>query len=53
MRVIVEAGARIHLGFLDLNGACGRRFGSIGVSLERPRCVVEATATPVRSPESA
>jgi len=52
MRVIVEAGARIHLGFLDLNGACGRRFGSIGVSLERPRCVVEATAA-VRAAESA
>ena len=37
MRTIVEAGARLHLGFLDLNGACGRRFGSIGVALERPR----------------
>jgi beta-ribofuranosylaminobenzene 5'-phosphate synthase len=42
VRTIVEAGARIHLGFLDLNGGCGRRFGSIGVSLERPQCTVEA-----------
>jgi beta-RFAP synthase len=42
MRTIVEAGARLHLGFLDLNGAYGRRYGSIGVSLERPRCTVEA-----------
>ena len=42
MRTIVEAGARIHLGFLDLNGGCGRRFGSIGVSLERPQYTVEA-----------
>jgi beta-RFAP synthase len=43
MRTIVEAGARLHLGFLDLNGACGRRYGSIGVALERPRCTVEAS----------
>jgi beta-ribofuranosylaminobenzene 5'-phosphate synthase len=43
MRTIVEAGARLHLGFLDLNGACGRRYGSIGVALERPRCAVEAS----------
>jgi beta-ribofuranosylaminobenzene 5'-phosphate synthase len=44
MRTIVEAGARLHLGFLDLNGACGRRYGSIGVALERPRCIVEASS---------
>jgi beta-RFAP synthase len=47
MRTIVEAGARLHLGFLDLNGACGRRYGSIGVTLERPRCAVEAGPAPV------
>jgi beta-RFAP synthase len=45
-RVVVEAGARLHLGFLDLNGGCGRRYGSIGVALERPRCVVEACPRP-------
>jgi beta-RFAP synthase len=46
MRTIVQAGARLHLGFLDLNGACGRRYGSIGVALERPRCTVEASPAP-------
>jgi beta-RFAP synthase len=46
MRTIVQAGARLHLGFLDLNGACGRRYGSIGVALERPRCTVEARPAP-------
>jgi beta-ribofuranosylaminobenzene 5'-phosphate synthase len=46
MRTIVEAGARLHLGFLDLNGACGRRYGSIGVTLVRPRCMVEAGPAP-------
>jgi beta-ribofuranosylaminobenzene 5'-phosphate synthase len=40
-RVTVEAPARLHLGFIDLNGGCGRLFGSIGVAIERPRHVVE------------
>ena len=42
MRVIVDAPARLHLGFIDLDGGSGRRFGSIGVAIERPRCRVEA-----------
>jgi beta-ribofuranosylaminobenzene 5'-phosphate synthase len=31
--VIVTIPARLHLGFLDLNGSLGRRFGSIGLSI--------------------
>jgi beta-RFAP synthase len=42
MRVVVRTGARLHLGFIDLNGDCGRRFGSLGVAIDRPRVVVEA-----------
>lgn len=34
MRVI--APARLHLGFLDLNGGLGRKYGSIGLSIDRP-----------------
>ncbi len=45
-RVTVEAPARLHLGFIDLNGGCGRLFGSIGVALERPRYVVEVRRAP-------
>ena len=45
-RVTVEAPARLHLGFIDLNGGCGRLFGSIGVALERPRYVVEVRHAP-------
>jgi len=33
-RIHVRAPARLHLGFLDLNGGLGRRFGSLGLSLE-------------------
>jgi beta-RFAP synthase len=32
----IVAPGRLHIGFLDLNGGLGRRFGSLGVSLERP-----------------
>jgi beta-RFAP synthase len=35
--VEVRASARLHLGFLDLNGALGRRFGSIGLAVDAPR----------------
>ena len=33
MRVRVTAPARLHLGFLDLAGGLGRRFGSLGLTL--------------------
>ena len=32
-KVTVTAPARLHLGFLDLNGHLGRRFGSIGLAI--------------------
>ncbi|MCK0196299.1 GHMP kinase [Ancylobacter sp. 6x-1] len=38
--VRVTAPGRLHLGFLDLAGTLGRRFGSLGVSLERPATIV-------------
>ncbi|MDZ7754217.1 MAG: beta-ribofuranosylaminobenzene 5'-phosphate synthase family protein [Gammaproteobacteria bacterium] len=34
LAVTVEAGARLHLGFLDLNGGLGRRFGSMGLAID-------------------
>lgn len=38
--VRVAVPARLHLGFLDLNGAAGRRFGSVGLPLSEPETVV-------------
>ena len=32
----VIAPARLHLGFLDLNGGLGRRYGSIGLAVDEP-----------------
>ncbi len=42
MRVRIESAARLHMGFIDLHGGLGRKFGSIGVALEEPRLIVEA-----------
>lgn len=36
LTVSVTAPARLHLGFLDLHGGLGRRFGSLGLALEQP-----------------
>jgi beta-RFAP synthase len=35
-RVSVAAAARLHLGFLDMNGALGRTFGGLGLSIDAP-----------------
>ena len=35
--VSVSVGARLHMGFLDLNFGLGRRFGSIGMAIDAPR----------------
>lgn len=43
MRVRIETAARLHMGFIDLHGGLGRKFGSIGVTLEKPRLTLEAT----------
>jgi beta-RFAP synthase len=34
--VTLTVPSRLHLGFLDVSGSLGRRFGSIGLALDRP-----------------
>ncbi|HQR51984.1 MAG TPA: beta-ribofuranosylaminobenzene 5'-phosphate synthase [Burkholderiales bacterium] len=41
--VMVAAPARLHLGFMDLSGGVGRRFGSLGLTLDSVRTRVIAT----------
>jgi len=40
--VRVTTTARLHMGFIDLNGGLGRRFGSIGLALDSPATIIEA-----------
>ena len=39
-KVTVTTTARLHMGFVDLNGSQGRLFGSLGVSLSAPQTQV-------------
>jgi beta-ribofuranosylaminobenzene 5'-phosphate synthase len=43
--VTVSCSARLHLGFFDLEGGLGRRFGSIGLSLDHPTTQLIARRT--------
>lgn len=43
-KVSVTTSARLHMGFFDLNGNLGRRFGSIGLSLHSPVTALTITA---------
>ena len=43
MRVTVKAPARLHFGFIDPDGSSGRRFGSIGLAIDEPAVILEAT----------
>lgn len=54
--VTIRVPARLHLGFLDLNGDVGRRFGSVGLPLSEPETVVtlsRAAETSVEGSEAA
>lgn len=35
-KVLIKSTARLHMGFFDLHGGLGRKFGSIGLSLATP-----------------
>jgi beta-RFAP synthase len=53
--VSVQTTARLHLGFLDLNGSIGRHFGSIGMSIDAPATsltLTRSSADYVSGPES-
>jgi len=43
LTIRIEARARLHLGMIDLHGGLGRKFGSIGVVLQHPKVLVEAS----------
>jgi beta-ribofuranosylaminobenzene 5'-phosphate synthase len=55
-QVSVAATARLHLGFLDMNGGLGRKFGGLGLSLDEPATrltLTKAAENSVSGPESA
>jgi len=48
-RVVVSTAARLHLGFLDISGALGRRFGSLGLSIDAFRTTLQMQVAPAVS----
>jgi len=48
-RVFVSTAARLHLGFLDISGALGRRFGSLGLSIDAFRTSLHMQIAPTVS----
>ncbi len=55
-KVSVSASARLHLGFLDMSGGLGRKFGGLGLALDAPvtrLTLTQAEANQVEGPESA
>jgi beta-ribofuranosylaminobenzene 5'-phosphate synthase len=55
-QVSVAATARLHLGFFDMNGGLGRKFGGLGLSLDAPATRLTLARAPenkVDGPESA
>src|SRR5882672_6538646 len=53
--VSVTVPARLHLGFLDLNGELGRKFGSIGLAISGLRTqvtIARAAQTRVEGPDA-
>jgi beta-ribofuranosylaminobenzene 5'-phosphate synthase len=55
-QVKVAATARLHLGFLDMNGGLGRKFGGLGLALDAPATrltLIPAAHNCVDGPEQA
>lgn len=50
-RVTVSVPARLHVGFVDLNGDLGRRFGSLGIALDAPQTCLSVRRGDVLSVE--
>lgn len=44
--ITVQSSGRLHMGFFDLNGSLGRKFGSLGLSLDEPNLVISARVAP-------
>ena len=42
-QISVSSSARLHMGFFDLHGGLGRKFGSIGLSIEEPNIKLTAS----------
>ena len=47
--IIITSPARLHLGFMDLNGSLGRKFGSVGLAIDSIETSVTVSKKSVKS----
>jgi beta-RFAP synthase len=52
VRIAVNTTARLHMGFFDLHGGLGRKFGSIGLALAAPSLELIAQSSASRTAEN-
>ncbi len=46
-KIQITSPARLHLGFMDLNGSLGRKFGSVGLAIDSVETSVTVTKNPM------
>ena len=49
-KIFVRTSARLHMGFFDLNGDLGRKFGGIGLALDAPQLELIASVDKTSEP---
>ena len=47
--ISITSPARLHLGFMDLNGSLGRKFGSVGLAIDSIETSVTVSKKSVKS----
>ena len=46
-KISITAPARLHLGFMDLNGSLGRKFGSVGIAIDSIETSITVSKKPL------
>ena len=46
-KISITAPARLHLGFMDLNGSLGRKFGSVGIAIDSIETSITVSKKPM------
>ena len=48
-KILITAPARLHLGFMDLNGSLGRKFGSVGLAIDSIETSITVSKKPIQN----
>ena len=48
-KILITAPARLHLGFMDLNGSLGRKFGGVGLAIDSIETSITVSKKPMQN----